>query len=257
MGLVGRLILGFVVAAACTPAGVSGAFLLLPIQVQFLHVPQPAVSATNLLYNVVSTPAGVLAYQGRGRLDRRLAGTLCLGALPGASVGAILRSTWFADADRFGWLAAVVLVGMGTRVILQREGVTGRACTARDAPRRWRLTAVAAIAGTVGGIYGIGGAALIVPWLVTMEGLAISQVAGAGLVTTLATSLVGLATFAIAAVADIGSAAAPSWANGVALGLGGLIGAVVGSRLQPHVPVLVLRTVLGIAAIAAGIRAIP
>src|SRR3712207_7828886 len=49
--LVVRVLVGFVVATVCTPAGVSGAFLLLPVQVQLLSVPSPAVSATNLLYN--------------------------------------------------------------------------------------------------------------------------------------------------------------------------------------------------------------
>ena len=120
-----------------------------------------------------------------------------------------------------------------------------------------RLFAVAAAAGTVGGIYGIGGAALVVPWLVSVEGRDIERVAGAALVMTFASSLVGLATFAIADTVDIGAAAAPHWANGIALGVGGFVGAIVGSRLVPHVPTPVLRAVLGLTAIAAGIRAIP
>ena len=81
-------------AVLCTPAGVSGAFLLLPIQVQVLGVPSPAVSATNLLYNVVSAPAGVVTYQRSGRFDRKLALLLCAGTLPGVIAGVLVRSTW-------------------------------------------------------------------------------------------------------------------------------------------------------------------
>jgi uncharacterized membrane protein YfcA len=55
-----RALAGFVVALVCTPAGVSGAFLLLPVQVLFFGAPSPSVTATNLLYNAVSTPAGVV-----------------------------------------------------------------------------------------------------------------------------------------------------------------------------------------------------
>jgi uncharacterized membrane protein YfcA len=47
----------FIVSAVATPAGISGAVLLLPFQVSVLGTPSPAVTPTNLLYNVVSTPA--------------------------------------------------------------------------------------------------------------------------------------------------------------------------------------------------------
>ena len=41
----------FALALIATPAGVSGAVLLLPIQLSVLHVPSPAVTPTNLLFN--------------------------------------------------------------------------------------------------------------------------------------------------------------------------------------------------------------
>jgi len=47
----------FIVSAIATPAGISGTVLLLPFQVSVLGTPSPAVTPTNLLYNVVSTPA--------------------------------------------------------------------------------------------------------------------------------------------------------------------------------------------------------
>jgi hypothetical protein len=46
----------FAVAVAATPAGISGAVLRLPFQVSVLGTPSPAVTPTNLLYNVVATP---------------------------------------------------------------------------------------------------------------------------------------------------------------------------------------------------------
>ena len=117
-----------------------------------------------------------------------------------------------------------------------------------------RLLVVGFAAGVVGGIYGLGGAALVVPWLVSVERLSVRDSAGPGLVVTLTTSAIGLATFTAAAAAGIGEAAAPDWSAGLALGLGGAAGAVVGARLQPRLPVALLRTVLAIAAIAAGLR---
>jgi len=48
--------------------GVSGAFLLLPFQVSFLGFTSPAVSSTNLVYNIVAIPSGVYRYIREGRM---------------------------------------------------------------------------------------------------------------------------------------------------------------------------------------------
>jgi uncharacterized membrane protein YfcA len=93
-----------------------------------------------------------------------------------------------------------------------------------------------------------------VPWLTTVERLPVVRAAGAGLVTTSVTSVIGLATFAVAAGAGIGSASAPQWLDGLALGVGGVLGATLGARLQPRVPERLLRVVLAVAAIVAGLR---
>jgi uncharacterized membrane protein YfcA len=257
VGFAARLVVGFLVAAVSTPAGVSGAFLLLPIQVQVFNVPSPAVSATNLLYNVVSAPAGVVSYNRRGGMDWPLAFSLCAGTAPGVVAGALIRSTWLSEPKRFGIVAAVLLVGLGVRLFVdalrRKTGVAPRL----DLPPLPRRVVLGIVAGVVGGIYGLGGAALIVPWLVSIERVAVERVAGAGLATTLVTSVIGLLTFALAEVAGIGHADAPRWIDGIAVGLGGLVGAVVGARLQPHVPVPALKVILGIAAFAAGIRLLP
>jgi uncharacterized protein len=48
----------FFIALITTPAGVSGAVLLLPVQLSVLHVPSPAVTPTNLLFNIAAIPGG-------------------------------------------------------------------------------------------------------------------------------------------------------------------------------------------------------
>jgi len=49
------------------PAGISGAVLLLPFQVSVLGTPSPAVTPTNLLYNVIATPAALYRYRASTR----------------------------------------------------------------------------------------------------------------------------------------------------------------------------------------------
>ena len=247
-----RVIAGFVVAVLCTPAGVSGAFLLLPVQVLLFGAPSPAVTATNLLYNVTSTPAGVVTFQRHGRLDRPLARRLCVGTAPGVVLGVLARSTVLADEEQFAWVAAVVLGGLGIRLLLDLRGEEGPADG--PTPSLARLTVLGLVAGTIGGIYGLGGAAIVVPWLVSVERVPLRSAAGAGLVTTLVTSVLGLVTFIVADALDVGEAAGPQWWFGLALGAGGAVGAVVGARLQPRLPVALLRAVLALAALSAAVR---
>jgi len=52
----------FALALIATPAGVSGAALLLPVQLSVLGVPSPAVTPTNLLFNVAATPGASLRF---------------------------------------------------------------------------------------------------------------------------------------------------------------------------------------------------
>jgi Sulfite exporter TauE/SafE len=78
---------GLVIAAISTPVGVSGAVFLLPVQLSVLQVPSPSVTPTNLLFNVVAGPGGLLRYRTFGRLTR----LLLAGTLPGVIAGAIIR----------------------------------------------------------------------------------------------------------------------------------------------------------------------
>ncbi len=82
---------GFLLALVTTPASVYGAVLLLPVQVSILRVPSPAVTPTNLLFNVFAVPGGLLRFWREGRLFGPLAGLLLTGTLPGVIAGAVLR----------------------------------------------------------------------------------------------------------------------------------------------------------------------
>jgi hypothetical protein len=61
------LVAAYAIAVLTTPAGISGAVLLLPFQVSVLGTPSPSVTPTNLLYNVVATPARCTGTGGRNR----------------------------------------------------------------------------------------------------------------------------------------------------------------------------------------------
>jgi hypothetical protein len=80
----------YLIAVVTTPAGISGAVLLLPFQVSVLGTPSPSVTPTNLLYNVIATP-GALCRWRQGQTGGRLALLLIAGTLPGVVAGSVIR----------------------------------------------------------------------------------------------------------------------------------------------------------------------
>jgi len=82
----------YAIAAIATPAGISGAVLLLPFQVSVLGTPSPAVTPTSLLYNIVATPGALYRYARQHQAGGQLACQLTAGTLPGVIAGTARRS---------------------------------------------------------------------------------------------------------------------------------------------------------------------
>jgi len=74
--------------------GVSGAFLLLPYQVSVLNFTSPAVSPTNLVFNIVAIPSGVYRFIREGRMNGPGTSVIIRGQLPGLRLGALIRIQW-------------------------------------------------------------------------------------------------------------------------------------------------------------------
>jgi uncharacterized membrane protein YfcA len=235
----------FLVALVTTPAGVSGAVLLLPVQLSVLGVPSPAVTPTNLLFNVAAVPGGLLRFRREGRLAGPLTLLLIAGSLPGVVVGSVVRVELLADAQAFLYVAAAVLLPLGLWLLLGAQRIPPRR---REPTRRARraLWLVALAVGALGGIYGIGGGSLLAPILL-IAGFSAYEVAPATLTSTFVTSIVGIATYQLLQVTH-GGAIAPEWILGLWLGAGGFAGSYLGARLQRHLPESALRRLLGLVA---------
>jgi uncharacterized membrane protein YfcA len=235
---------GLAISVVTAPAGVSGAVFLLPVQLSVLHVPNPAVTPTNLLYNVIAGPGALARYARGGTLRSPLAGLLVTGTLPGVVIGATARVHLIADPDLFRLCAAAVLGPLGVWLLLPRRD---RARTGFTLRRRTILV-LAFAAGGVGGVYGIGGGSLLSPVLVG-AGLSVAIVAPAALLSTFLTSIAGCLAYAVLSLTAPGDVA-PHWTLGIACGLGGLLGGYLGAALQPRLPERLLRRLLGALAIA-------
>jgi uncharacterized protein len=246
----------YAIALAATPAGISGAVLLLPFQVSVLGTPSPAVTPTNLLYNVVATPGALYRYWRQQQTGGRLTLVLIAGTLPGVIAGSVIRVEVLPGPHVFDLVVTAVLVPLGIWLVLTRPPSKDQD---ENAPaHRERVIAphvlavLAAAVGCVGGIYGIGGGSILAPVLIG-SGRPPAEVAPAALASTFVTSVAGVATFTILSVHQHGSVA-PDWPTGIALGIGGLAGAYTGARLQKRLPDALIRRLVGIMVIAIGAR---
>lgn len=246
------LVAAFGIAVLATPAGVSGAVLLLPFQVAVLGTPSPSVTPTNLLYNVVATPGALYRYWRQGQTGGRLSLVLIAGTVPGVIAGSVIRVELLPGPRVFDVVVAVVLLPLGAWLALTRPAPDDRP----DRPARPIpvpvLMSLAVAVGCVGGIYGIGGGSILAPVLIG-TGRPPSEVAPAALASTFVTSVAGVATFAVLSIHQPGPVA-PDWRTGLALGVGGLAGAYTGARMQSHLPEALIRRVLGVLVIAIGVR---
>ncbi len=106
------------------------------------------------------------------------------------------------------------------------------------------LLALSLVVGVVGGIYGIGGGSIMAPFLVTVFGLPIHTIAGATLLGTFATSLVGVLFYQALAPFFPELSVAPIWGLGLLFGAGGMMGMYLGARFQRFVPPSAIKLML-------------
>jgi uncharacterized protein len=244
VGLVG-FVAGLLIATVTTPVGVSGAVFLLPVQLSVLDVPSPAVTPTNLLFNVVAGPGALLRYRRDGTLFGPLTRQFVAGTVPGVVLGAVIRAYVVPGPRVFRLIVAALLLPVSLW-LFARTLRTGPQRSHR-APSRRFITTLALIVGIIGGIYGIGGGSILGP-ILAGRGMPIIKVAPAALVSTFLTSIIGAGTYGLLSLATSGTG--PDWPLGLLCGVGGVIGGYLGAWLQPYLPEKALRLLLATVALA-------
>jgi len=131
-------LVAFSISFFTSMGGISGAFLLLPFQMSVLGFTSPSVTATNFLYNVTGTPAGVYRYAKeiwtQTVTENETACSLS-DKVEKASIG-ISDSRFVFKGINHSFSTGILLM-------------------------------LAMSVGIVGGVYGIGGGSIIAPFLIT------------------------------------------------------------------------------------------
>ena len=266
-------IVAFVISFFSSMAGITGAFLILPFQMSVLGFVTPSVSATNFLYNVVGTPGGILRYMREKRMVWPLALAITIGTLPGVLVGYYIRVRFLPDPRSFKLFVGIILLYIGVRVIKKIIPTGGPAAPRANGnfsisnvtyslsrmgfdfqARRveFSLAAIVILAlmvGIIGGIYGIGGGAIIAPFCVAFLNIPVHAVAGAAMFGTFVTSIVGVAMYSTVPFYN-GQPAPPDWFLGILFGVGGLLGMYLGASCQKYVPERIIQAILALIILA-------
>jgi uncharacterized membrane protein YfcA len=104
---------------------------------------------------------------------------------------------------------------------------------------------LALVVGVIGGTYGIGGGAIIAPFCVAIFKLPVYTVAGAALMGTFLTSIVGIIFYTFVPIKN-GVATSPDWLLGFLFGIGGFAGMYLGARVQKYMPQKYIKLMLGL-----------
>lgn len=255
-------------------AGVSGAFLLLPFQVSILGFNSPAVSSTNHLFNIIAIPGGIYRFIKEGRMLWPLTWLVVIGTLPGVISGVLIRIIYLPSPEAFKIFVGLVLLYIGVKLCLDLFKKTP-AAKKENTPTEFTITnarvnlkylqytfngkdyqistlsviCLSLIVGLIGGIYGIGGGAIIAPFFVTIYKLPIHTVAGASLMGTFITSTIGVVVFQLLSTSSLAATqhVAPDYRLGLLFGLGGVVGIYLGARAQRYFPAKIIKSILAAA----------
>jgi uncharacterized membrane protein YfcA len=271
-------LVAFVISFFASMGGVSGAFLILPFQMSFLHFVSPAVTATNFVYNIAAIPSGVYQYIKEGRMLWPLAWTMTFGTLPGILIGYYLRVYFLPDPRGFKFFVGCVLLYIAGRLIYQVLGSRSGFKNGKDpsvhesdipgsqvgnVSLSWKKTAfefrggnyhynttamllLSFLVGIVGGTYGVGGGAIIAPFCVAVFHLPVYTIAGASLLGTFLSSVSGVAFYSLLPGPE-GLSKSPDWLLGLLFGAGGFAGIYLGARAQKFMPERFIKGMLGAA----------
>lgn len=248
-------------------SGLSGAFLLLPFQIEFLHYTAPSVSATNQFYNIIAIPSGVYRYKKEKRFHLPLAILITLGALPGVALGVLTRSFLVTNQEYFKIYAACILLYLVWNMVrnLLRKDISQskpkdpeslrihtssmKQCIFEFDGKQYsyktkNIFFLSSFIAFLGGIYGIGGGAILAPFLVSYYGLPVYVIAGATLFCTFMSSCLGVLLFFALSFFFPEMTLMPDFMLGTLLGLGGLIGMTLGAKMQKYFPARIISLVI-------------
>jgi len=238
----GGALIGFLLSVL----GAGGSILLLPLLVSGAALPTNEAVPLSLLVVALLALGNLGSALRRRQVAPRPALILGVPALAGSWIGGSwVKAGYVPEPVQLGVFAAAAL--LASWLLTRRRGSSGaeassRACTQASRRHDLLLAVQGVLVGLLTGIAGVGGGFAIVPALVLLAGLPMQLASG--------TSLLLIAVNALVAFSALGHWPGQSLPLLPPLLIGGVLGALIGQRLAPHLPDRRLRQ--GFAALLVG-----
>ena len=222
--------LGIAMGALGGLFGIGGGLIAIPVLGLWFGLDQQLAQGTALAMSVPNVFLALYRYQQRNRINLRQALPLVLMSFSFAWLGAMLAVGVDGRIIRWGFVAfllAITLYNLIKMFTLSVSPVTG----SRFGWPWFGL--LGAVAGTTGGLFGVGGAVVAVPVLTRVFGT--TQVVAQGLSLALAAPSTTVTLLTYAAHGEV------NWAMGVPLAIGGLLSISWGVKMAHAIPERLLR----------------
>ncbi|MDR2306700.1 MAG: sulfite exporter TauE/SafE family protein [Paucimonas sp.] len=211
--------------------GIGGGLIAIPALGVLFGLDQQLAQGTALVMVVPNVLLALWRYHQRNRIELRHAIPLSLCSFVFAWLGSIWAVGIDAHSMRLGFVGFLVVLAVWNvaRMFLR----TASPSSELRYPWPW-LGVLGSFAGTMGGLFGVGGAVVATPMLTSVFGT--TQVVAQGLSLALAapSTLVTLLTYGLHQSVD--------WSIGIPLAIGGLLSISWGVKLAHALPEKVLRT---------------
>lgn len=211
------VVMGIVTGTVAGILGIGGGLLIVPM-LTLWPLALVQATATSLLGVMVSAISGSWRNWQQGELNLRRSMVLGLFGLPTAQVGA-----WLANqiSDRvLAFSFAAFLVGMIVLVAWKKR-IQQNPLSSQNGSRG--IPPIGLLAGLLSGLFGVGGGAVMVPLQMVVLGEPIKS--------AVRTSLGAIALVAISGLIRYGIQGNVLWLPGLALAIGGMVGAQIGTRV--------------------------
>lgn len=212
--------------------GVGGGVLMVPVLIGLGVDPVLAFGTSNLAI-VITSIAGTWQNWRAGHLQGTNIWQLGLPAIATAQLGVVLAQNLPEAALLLG-IAGLYLLNVF--LVELRQHLNRSRSDESEKPPHPTIAAVlltGSVGGLLAGLFGVGGGTLMVPLQVLLMGIPIK--------TAVQTSLGVIIITACSALTGYAIAGEVLWQHGLYLGLGGLLGVQVTTRLLPKLPSLVVQ----------------
>ncbi|OZY44945.1 sulfite exporter TauE/SafE family protein [Pseudomonas lundensis] len=226
--------------------GIGGGLIAIPVLGLWFGLDQQMAQGTALVMSVPNVLVALYRYNQRNRIDLRQALPLVVMSFCFAWLGAMLAVGLDQRIIRWGFVGFLLAITLYN--LIKLYGAAAQAPTGSRYGWPW-FGALGALAGTTGGLFGVGGAVVAAPMLTSVFGT--SQVVAQGMSLALAAPSTSVTLLTYAVHHEV------NWLMGVPMAIGGLLSISWGVKVAHALPERVLRALYcGFLLVCAGLLAI-